>query len=202
MGVDEASVQAKPDCSANNSADESSVEEPFWDVSSDDEPFFDDSSSIDDPFWDEQMVGKSGEKNYDIKITYPADKAAEAKKAAAVTGSALKSAIKKSVAKVAPKVEVGEIKAPEAIIEKKIVVVKKEDEKLKIDKEGIDKVEKKEQGKADESEKQKEKEREAVEKREQIKREEEKKQEEEKKEEKAKEKLEEAKEKTKAEVKK
>merc|ERR1711971_1271851 len=101
MGVDADSVQAKPaaDCS-----DESSVEEPFWDVSSDDELFFDDSSSIDDPFWDEEMVGQASEKKYDIKITYPSDKLKEAKEAADVSSSELKSAVKKSVAKVAPKV--------------------------------------------------------------------------------------------------
>merc|ERR1712176_438192 len=97
MDVDESKVEAKPaaDCS-----DESSIAE-------------------DNYIEDEYTVAQESEKKYDVKITYPADKLAEAKKAADISGSELKAAVKKSIKNVGVKVEVGEVKAPSVKVEKK-----------------------------------------------------------------------------------
>eukprot|EP00493_Phyllostaurus_siculus_P002188 UN02200 len=90
MDVDESKVEAKPaaDCS-----DESSIAD-------------------DDYIEDEYTVAQAGEKKYDVKITYPANKLAEAKKAADISGSELKAAVKKSVDNIGVKVKVGEVKSP------------------------------------------------------------------------------------------
>jgi len=94
---------------------------------------------------DEDSVGQYGkkkEKKYKVTIRY-ADNLEEAKKAADISSSELKAAVKKSVEKVGASAEVGEVKAPEATVEKKVVpkeeakTVTKEAEKEEVKKKGL-----------------------------------------------------------------